>query len=181
MAATRRFFVSLLFFFLLAGSLFLCGQQPEASQIPTLRQMTRQAGYIFVGRVSTIDFVAPPSGEMATARVTFQVEQGLRGVRSGGSLSIREWAGLWGGKARYRVGERLLLFLYPQSRLGLTSTVGGAQGKFAVNRDGLVVVSTEQQLLLSRERLGGGLMPGRVRLPDLRRMIRGSVAERSER
>jgi hypothetical protein len=46
---------------------------------------------------------------------------------------VCEWSGLWNAGERYRVGEQVLLFLYPNSRLGLTSPVGGAQGRFAID------------------------------------------------
>src|SRR5205085_3757610 len=65
------------------------------------------------------------------------VKQGVRGVRSGSTYTVREWAGLWAPRQppRYRIGERALLFLYPPSRSGLTSTVGGRSGKLAVVAD----------------------------------------------
>ncbi len=36
----------------------------------------------------------------------------MRGTAPGQSLTIHEWAGLWLSGERYRVGERVLLFLY---------------------------------------------------------------------
>jgi len=45
---------------------------------------------------------------------------------------------LWSFGLRYRRGERALLFLYPPSRLGLTSWVGGPLGRFAVDSTGSV-------------------------------------------
>ncbi|HEX4945247.1 MAG TPA: hypothetical protein VFZ34_01120, partial [Blastocatellia bacterium] len=36
---------------------------------------------------------------------------------------------------KYNVGEELVLFLYPESKLGLTSPVGQGQGKFVVQHD----------------------------------------------
>jgi hypothetical protein len=35
----------------------------------------------------------------------------------------------------YRVGEEVVLFLYPASSVGFTSPVGGPQGKFQIRRD----------------------------------------------
>lgn len=57
----------------------------------------------------------------------------------GQSLNIREWAGLWAKGERYRTGERVLLFLYPPSRLGLTSPVGGDLGRFEIEPDGILL------------------------------------------
>jgi hypothetical protein len=41
---------------------------------------------------------------------------------------------------RYRVGERMVLILHPASRLGLTSPVGGAIGRYEIDKLGRVVV-----------------------------------------
>jgi len=54
---------------------------------PSLRQLTRDSGYIFAGRVSAIERVPAASNpEGAAVRITFQVEQGIRGVRTGQTL-----------------------------------------------------------------------------------------------
>jgi hypothetical protein len=68
------------------------------------------------------------------------VDKAIRNVHRGQNLEINEWAGLWQSGERYRPGERVLLFLYPPSRLGLTSPVGNRAGRFAVNRAGLITV-----------------------------------------
>lgn len=115
----------------------------------TLRQLTRPAGYIFVGRVKSVQYLpATHANHVATVRVRFQVEQGLRGVRSGKQFTIRQWAALWDAGERYRTGERLLLFLYPTSKLGLTSPVGGPRGRFALDRNGQVLLGMERTTLL---------------------------------
>jgi len=107
--------------------------------MPSLRQMTRDSGYIFAGKVTGIERV-PGSlpADVSTVRFTFQVEQGIRGVRTGRTLVIREWGGLWEQGERYRPGERVLLFLYRPSKLGLTSPVAGALGRFAVDKTGQI-------------------------------------------
>jgi hypothetical protein len=53
---------------------------------------------------------------------------------------VREWAGLWEAGERYRAGERVLLYLYPPSKLGLTSPVGGRLGRYQIGHDGLVTL-----------------------------------------
>ena len=77
-------------------------------------------------------------------QITLQVEQGFRGARSGQTVSFREWAGLWSTGARYRVGQRVLLFLYSPSALGLTSPVGGEAGRFAIDQSGQIIFSETQ-------------------------------------
>jgi hypothetical protein len=85
------------------------------------------------------------SNDLASVQITCEVEHGIRGTRDGQILSFREWAGLWTTGPRYRIGQRLMLFLYAPSALGLTSPVGGRLGQFAVDRDGRVVLSPGQQ------------------------------------
>ncbi len=49
--------------------------------------------------------------------------------------------GRWGNAISQ--GEQVVLFLYPASRLGLTSPVGGEMGRFQVNKAGRVLLKTE--------------------------------------
>jgi hypothetical protein len=147
------------------------GQKSEPPNL-TLGVLTRESSLIFAGRVNAIDYVASKSpNHLPTVSVTFQVDKPFRGTRNGTLITIREWAGLWNEGERYRVGERVLLFLHPPSKLGLTSPVGGRQGRFSVDKQGYVLMSLERA-----RRLGSGkvLRPskGRIRLEELSRAIR---------
>jgi hypothetical protein len=42
--------------------------------------------------------------------------------------------------AAYRAGQRMVLFLYSPTRVGLTSPVGGRLGRYDVDRTGQIVV-----------------------------------------
>ena len=118
-------------------------QSPQRNISPVRRSLTLRSGYIFSGTVKSVERVAPSTKDsVAVMRITFHVDQGLRGTRSGQMLVIREWAGLWQGRDRYRPGERVMLFLYPPSKLGLTSPVGGASGRFPVDPKGQVIVES---------------------------------------
>lgn len=114
------------------------GQELDAQ---TLARLSRNAGYIFSGTVLSVERMTPAdTRSVATMQVRFRVDHALLGVRTGEVFTIREWAGLWESGERYRPGERLVLFLYPSSKLGLTSPVGGSQGRFAVDgRDDIVL------------------------------------------
>ncbi len=117
---------------------------------PSLSQLTRQAGYIFAGTVTKVERVIPSAAnELATMRITFRVEQAIRGVRTGETLVMREWAGLWDADERYRAGERVVLFLYPPSKLGLTSPVGGRLGHFSINSHGEMLLGNTQMQVVS--------------------------------
>ncbi len=117
--------------------------------VPNLGRLTRSSGYIFSGTVTSVGrVVAATPGDVATMRIVFRVEQAVLGVRTGQILTIREWAGLWDAGERYRPGERVLLFLYPPSRLGLTSPVGGWQGRFRIDRNGQILLPPARMSVL---------------------------------
>jgi hypothetical protein len=112
-------------------------------------QLVHAAGIIFAGRVTSVgqaDSFSRP--DPASTTVTFQVEHAIRGTSQGQNLTIHVWAGLRLNGERYRVGERVLLFLYSPSKLGLTSPVAGAMGRFAINSQGQVVMNA---LLLANQ------------------------------
>jgi hypothetical protein len=88
--------------------------------------------------------------------ITFKVDRSLRGTTAGQSLTIHEWVGLWDRGERYRVGEHVFLFLYPPSRLGLTSPVAAGMGRFAVDSNGNVVLRPEHIQLLGADPILGG-------------------------
>ena len=132
-------FASILAFFF---PLYLPGQEQ-----PDLRQLARDAGIIFRGAVERVERVAPAPGDVGTVRVTFRIAEALRGATPGEALTIREWDGLWHAGDRYRVGEHLLLFLYPPSGdLGLTTTVGGEQGRIRVADSQLSIAALARQI-----------------------------------
>jgi hypothetical protein len=138
-----------------------------------LPQVTRQAGAIFSGRVVSIQPVRiAGSDQTASVAVTFQVEQGIRGARAGQRFTFREWAGLWSGGERYREGERLTLFLYAPSALGLTSPVGGAAGRLSVDRNGMVLLSQQQQQAIQILPEPVRILRGRVPVRDFARSLR---------
>ena len=136
---------------LLAVHLFLLpvvlsAQGPVTTQLrntqPDLRELTQRAGLIFAGTVTSITPIHSRDGSaVESVEIRFQIERSVRGPRVGQSFAIREWAGLWMAGERYRVGERVMLFLHAPGKLGLTSQVGGRAGRFEVDRNGQVMVS----------------------------------------
>ena len=106
--------------------------------------MVARSGYVFAGTVRSIEPIKPRNpGSVAVMRITFHVDQGYRGVRTGQTFSIHEWAGLWESGEHYRRGERVMLFLYPPSRLGLTSPV--PNGRFPVDSGGRILVRSSRR------------------------------------
>jgi hypothetical protein len=112
--------------------------------LDVFQQLVRSAGMIFSGRVTSVGNAASSPGNEHTATaitITFQVERAMRGILPNQIVTIREWAGLRNRGERYRVGERVLLFLYGPSKLGLTSPVAGPMGRFALDSQDRIVMS----------------------------------------
>jgi hypothetical protein len=113
----------------------------SAEPLPISWRVLRDSGRIFSGTVLQVEHRnSDSSSALATTRIVFRVDEAIRNVRRGQTVEINEWAGLWQSGERYHPGERVLLFLYPPSRLGLTSPVGNRAGRFPVDRAGLVTL-----------------------------------------
>lgn len=103
-----------------------------------LPELAERAPIIVQGRVLEARYEGHPDyPNLSTVLVTLQVERMLRGP-AGERLSFREV--LLGPQARmakrgYLVGQRLLLFLAAPSRYGLSSPLGGEQGRFHILQD----------------------------------------------
>jgi hypothetical protein len=118
-------------------------------------QIARPAEIIFWGSVVSIARAAPVKGSGANA-ITFKVARALRGVTAGKSFTIHEWAGLWDRGEHYRVGDRVFLFLYSPSRLGLTSPVAGGMGRFSTDLNGSLLLRPEHVRLFAADPILGG-------------------------
>lgn len=118
------------------------------------QNIVQPAGIIFSGTVVSV--AKSPAKSPASTTVTFKVESAVRGVSTGETLTIREWAGLWDRGERYRVGERVFLFLYSPSKLGLTSPVAGLLGRFPIALNGKVQFGSQHLPLLAADPILGG-------------------------
>jgi hypothetical protein len=106
----------------------------------SLKEMAASAGTVVTGRVVEVrEGRHPQYPNVKVAYITMAVEETLKGQANGqtqhtfmqfggGVVRIHELPG-------YRVGEEVVLFLYPESQYGFTSPVGGSQGKFYVHAD----------------------------------------------
>lgn len=147
MRASRRGLVVALAFL----SSFVAAQQSDevaAERVlgPQWKQLSRRAGMIFAGTVLTAAAQTVNSQTAATDRIdpgttpavqlSFRVDEAIAGVERGQVLTIHEWAGAWSMHRPMSKGQRFLIFLYPPSRLGLTSPVGGSLGQVALDASG---------------------------------------------
>ncbi len=116
-------------------------RDPSFSQSLSTQRVARAAKLIFSGVVLQ---VKRSENAYGATQITFRVENAIRGVRRGQVIRVSEWSGLWNSGERYAKGEHVLLFLYPRSKLGLTSPVGGPAGRYAVDAAGRVLVPSPQ-------------------------------------
>lgn len=130
---------------------------------PIFRPILGSSGQVFAGTVISVQHNSGSSGALATTSIRFHVDEAIRGVRKNQLVEIKEWAGLWQSGEQYHPGERVLLFLYPPSKLGLTSPVGHTAGRFPIDKGGGVLVP---------------IRPGRSARPvELRRVAAALKAE----
>lgn len=123
---------------------------------PQWKQLSRRAGMIFAGTVLT----APPATPIAdraaagpprfSIELRFRVDRAIAGVEGGQILTIHEWAGAASMHRPMSSGQHVLIFLYPPSRLGLTSPVGGSLGVVILDAGGEYVSRNE---LLRRDEM----------------------------
>lgn len=112
------------------------GQTPAQSSDDALRAMEQMAGVIFSGQVTAVRREVGNDGGAGVVEIEFAVDDAVRGV-SGGSYTLREWAGLWPGDDEpFRVGQRFLMLLYAPSAAGLSSPVGGMDGAIPIRGGG---------------------------------------------
>lgn len=136
-------FVYLSSFYLSSFAAAQLSDQAAAERVlgPQWKQLARRAGMIFAG---TVLAVAPPTAasdralpsNQLTNQLSFRVDQAIAGVERGQTLTIHEWAGAWSMHRPMSKGQHFLMFLYPLSRLGLTSPVGGSRGQVALDASG---------------------------------------------
>jgi hypothetical protein len=136
----------------------------------------RAAGTIFSGTVTAVARHPATRGQaVETVAITFLIENAIRGATPGEELTISQWIGLWSGGQRYRVGERVLLFLYPTSKLGLTSCVAGRMGRFTIDPWGRVLLSAEHLSAFREDPVLGG--KSRLRFSDFALAVRRASEE----
>lgn len=125
---------------LAAAWVFALASPATAEVLPVnLQEMATRGGRIVTGRVAAVQAgFHPRYTRVRVTYVTVTVEAALKGVNA------RQFTFMQFGGAdmdaifdlpQFKAGEEVMLFLYPESRVGFTSPVGGAQGKFSVRRD----------------------------------------------
>jgi len=138
----------LLSFLLFTTSVSQTQSQPLTKQL-TLADMVKAAGVVVHGRIVQVtEQPHPDYANIRTLRVRLEVIENILGAL-GKELAFTQYLGArrtsWGGiphdnskkrrpSSEYSVGREVILFLYANSKTGLTSPVGAGQGKFRVQR-----------------------------------------------
>jgi hypothetical protein len=198
--------------YLLVVSIAMFGATAQATMVlpQNLEQLESRAGLVFVGRCTSHTTELGARG-LAVNVFTFEVIEPVKGpARKGAHIEVRQFgsgapnaSGLIAhipGLPSYRVGQEVLLFLNPPSRIGLTSPVGLWQGLFRVVRDRagkrqIIVGPSRREMLLrgvdatkyaADERLTDAekrlltRLPGRVDVTTFCSLVRKIARERAK-
>lgn len=164
---------------------------------PRWKHAASRAGFIFTGTVlSSVTGSGTYLAQAATSSAAqsdaqsklllggcvlefrFRIDRGIAGIESGQILTIHEWIGALSRQPALRSGERVLLFLYPPSRLGLTSPVGGVQGLVRLDSTGQNVaeyalpVQSTSRAGYQGSSADASALHGRIPVSQLERAIR---------
>lgn len=102
-----------------------------------LDALAETADRVFVGTCIGIkDIKKDKLAKVHVVKYTFQISEGIKGVDGKTEINFKQWKATT-REAGYKIGEKYVLFLYPNSRLGLTSPVGFLQGQFNINTDSI--------------------------------------------
>lgn len=125
----------------------------ECALGPQWKQISRRSGMIFTATVlasnapsaakqipklqpAAIDHLAP-----AQIEIRFHVDEPIAAVQRGQIVTVHEWSVAASRHRPLAKGERILLFLFPPSRSGLTSPVGGSSGLFTLVSTGKTILT----------------------------------------
>lgn len=143
-------------------------------------EVVRASRTIFSGTVTSITRRPAVNGNaVPSVTITFHIDDSLRGAARGGNFNLTEWIGLWSGGQRYRLGEHVVLFVYPPSKLGLTSCVAGPLGRFTIDTNGIIPLTPEHISAFRTHPVLGGR--SRVRFNDLASAVRQASEEERTR
>lgn len=103
-----------------------------------LKEITDSADKIFSGICKEIEEIEnDPVSHLQVTKYTFHVLTKIKGnIEVNSEISFKQWKPTT-KDVGYKAGEKYIVFLYPNSNMGLTSPVGYLQGHFLVERSGL--------------------------------------------
>jgi len=99
-----------------------------------LKELSSTADRIFTGICTDSTESFDNKSKVNFIKYTFKVSENIKGVKGKSEVTFKQWKPL-SNEANYETGKKYIIFLYPNSPLGLTSPVGYLQGLFDVNLD----------------------------------------------
>lgn len=114
----------------------------------SLKEMTNESNRIFIGSVIKVNSSLDNNKQYSTY-TEFNVENVIKGEINK-TIVIKQFGGKIGKKQIYlehikyfKVGENVLVMLYPESKLGFTNPVGLNQGVWTIINQSLNIKSTK--------------------------------------
>lgn len=105
-----------------------------------LEELEKSSNRIFGGICTSKEEIEsdPATGGLPVIKYTFKIIDGIKGVKGKNEITFRQWKPTvrTGG---YETGKKYVLFLYPDSKRKLTSTIGvDGQGLFEIQKKGII-------------------------------------------
>lgn len=97
-----------------------------------LEEIVSDSDRIFTGKcIKLKEIKKDPESKLSIIKYTFKISEGIKGVGNKKEISFKQWLPTT-RESGYEIGKKYILFLYPNSEIGLTSPVGVSQGKFNI-------------------------------------------------
>lgn len=104
-----------------------------------LEEIVKVSDRIFAGKCTKIEEIEnDKESDLSVVRYTFSISEGIKGIENNKEIVFKQWQPTVknGG---YELNKKYVLFLHPDSDIGLTSPVGFAQGQFHIKKKGLIL------------------------------------------
>ena len=103
-----------------------------------LEEITSASDRIFAGICTGAEEIEEDlESKLPVFKYTFKITEAIKGLNGKEEITFKQWKPTTNG-ASYEIGEKYVLFLYPNSERGLTSPVGFLQGQFEIQKKGFI-------------------------------------------
>lgn len=104
----------------------------------TLDEIAESADRIFTGYCLKVEEIEKdPISNLPVIKYTFKIIERIKGLENinNSIVTFKQWKAT-ATDSNYEIGKKYVLFLYPNSKLGLTNPVGILQGQFNIENNG---------------------------------------------
>lgn len=154
------------------------------AQTPTLNleQLVAASGFIFSGSVEKTWSERDAATGFIVTYSTIAIAESVRGVNTS-RFTFKQYGGSYKGQnvfvadmSYFTVGEEVVAFLYPLSKLGLTSPVGVAEGKWTIQRNSATGEKFVAGNLIATKLLAPAAPPARIEYSQFIKLVRALAA-----